>query len=685
MSKNIFVGGKLVNPEVKVRTINEKTVVLEGSQGDFWELAIAVPIKNRKFEYGKIKEYTLSPGRLNTTYQGGLKAPKQRITELGLSSSNQSYQDCPSNIFQYGDKVTIGPSTHSDDEGQVEYLRVSGSWDNKIGYQEYTWTDGGVLLRDRYLKYSYNFGDKVTVYGSGLADGWELDKTYNQMSCLGISRGYSSLNNHGFGRLIKDASDTNAFQDIYIDGSTDWLGVTGGFSFYLPDDDTYIAYINQYNYSTISTISALSTDSSIYNANYLVKLLSNRMLDMWADQDCCYINYYSGLPGNIRRTADTGEYGLAHLVAPTMSSSVDSSSRAFIYYKQDYTNGIDKWPVTELTNQEYIITPFYGFYHEGGLYSPYAQSLGVFGNKRKEISASDHTTRGELIQYLTVNRGALSDSNVSGDKFNPAEVTLPSHTFYRMGCVFKGWIQPGDAGCTVHANSAWSMRLLSGHRFNNASLISMDLIGATRGQGRDISDWTEQSTSGYVGQVQPFMSDNTSTIETHYYPQLSIKGNMQSGSYGDSAHGYTGTQGFLLLDNVYLEHQGDLGEAEDTLGYITLNSRPELGTVNYRILSNPGEKEITMSDNTQYRVDVSGTGDRLRYSLSASFVNISQDDWEKIQGLLRWQRNGYMLTLHPYLDDLPNVLVGYLNIKSIQKNFWDLSRRSFQFEFKEAD
>ena len=74
-----------------------------------------------------------------------------------------------------------------------------------------------------------------------------------------------------------------------------------------------------------------------------------------------------------------------------------------------------------------------------------------------------------------------------------------------------------------------------------------------------------------------------------------------------------------------------------------------------------------------------------RWWFKCFFSNVSPTAWRKIEKFLWWQERGHMLNFHPFIDDLPSVMTGFMRIKDRTKGrLWDQTYRSFELYFEEA-
>ena len=117
-------------------------------------------------------------------------------------------------------------------------------------------------------------------------------------------------------------------------------------------------------------------------------------------------------------------------------------------------------------------------------------------------------------------------------------------------------------------------------------------------------------------------------------------------------------------------------------GYWELPDRPVRTSIN--ILRSDDSKTSHLSDGSGsvfYPVD----GDRSeRYLFSASYIAADQDIWDGLMTLLRWQEQGNLISFHPFIKDLPTVMIGKLTIRLEKKaTHFDLDRRDFEMIFEE--
>lgn len=144
---------------------------------------------------------------------------------------------------------------------------------------------------------------------------------------------------------------------------------------------------------------------------------------------------------------------------------------------------------------------------------------------------------------------------------------------------------------------------------------------------------------------------------------------------------YKGASTFYV-DCVFLEHDSGIG----TSGYYPFTERPDLGSLSWGRRRTTQTQELL--DSTLREFSSMGLEDQVqKHVLNAHFSNVGQTFWNNMMKFKEWQMRGRLLCLHPNVDDLPPVLVGYMQIvedKQVSKNFWNFAYRSFDFLFVEA-
>ena len=157
---------------------------------------------------------------------------------------------------------------------------------------------------------------------------------------------------------------------------------------------------------------------------------------------------------------------------------------------------------------------------------------------------------------------------------------------------------------------------------------------------------------------------------------------------------YQATQ--IYLDEIYLEHiynpvskltlygNTAANSADDTtVGYYEIANNHDYQSLNITRLEN--YQDVQLANNSLDRYDSTGWGERnIKYEVTCSYTDVDNDIYLKLVEFLNIQKNGYMLNLHPYVEELPSVLTGYMYIENVNKSHWDVGLISFNFKFREA-
>jgi hypothetical protein len=610
--------------------------------GSYWQFGIAVPINNRKFEFGKIMSYTVAADDFSQSY-----VDREDVL-AGVSASNSAVNTAPGNYIQYGDKVIFGPSTNTTDTGYSESIRVSGAThDNHTDATQ--WANGIFHFLDRKNKYRYELSDPVTVVGTGMADGWHLSNL--EGSTLGIKRGWSCLNSMG-----RYAPNLSGVDKDTVDGFEQTSGDNViGLTIKLPDNSG----------SKKDVISGPQHGSSgsgkgpaIFNSalgiapwrNALYpQAPSGRNWDWAGSTSTATINYF----GIFRYIHQPYVSDTAKLVYDTNSTTPLGGSHN-LGGKNTYAG---------------ILT---GFTHSGGQYKDTAQALFTMVNGLSQISGSNKITTSLFSQILTRSENDSKDAKYS---------KLVSGTTYRLGITYKGNLKPDNAtntiGSEAYAKFQWQPSWATGtidHYAN--SMISTTKLFST--SIRNVDSWNTAMSSGYVDVVGVDQVDTTDSIRI----------DIVSKAGSDTAYGSTrqlrGSELLMFVDNIWLEHEGDIANASGN-GYVELQHFPEQGSLQTNRNRQVKPSVVTLSDGSSQVIDSTGTMNRWLYKITAGFVNVKQIEWQKIKELLQWQDLGYRLTCHPFLPGIPHCLVGELIVNNVNKSFWDLTRFSFQLIFTETE
>ena len=125
--------------------------------------------------------------------------------------------------------------------------------------------------------------------------------------------------------------------------------------------------------------------------------------------------------------------------------------------------------------------------------------------------------------------------------------------------------------------------------------------------------------------------------------------------------------------------------SEDNLKNLKKEHDRLSGEVIPTMMAEMGLAHLKLSDGSSKTIDTTGTMHRWLYKITASFTNVKEVEWAKIQDLIAWQDMGYKITIHPFLPGVPHCLVGEFLVNNINKSLWDLTRFSFQLVFTESE
>lgn len=152
----------------------------------------------------------------------------------------------------------------------------------------------------------------------------------------------------------------------------------------------------------------------------------------------------------------------------------------------------------------------------------------------------------------------------------------------------------------------------------------------------------------------------------------------------------------IYIDEVYLEHIYNPTSEKTIYGNTAANSDDDTSVGYYEIGINHDYQslkvkrivnavEVKKGGNSISRNIISGRGERdIKYEISCTYTNVDVDIWEYLNELMNIQDNGYLLNLHPYVDELPSVLTGYMYLEVLNYQHWDVDLVSFTFRFREV-
>ncbi len=711
-------------------------------KGSPWEMGIAVPLRNRKFERGTLLEYTID------TDSFGRPGVEQSDSQFGIGAINSGPQNTPSNFIQHGDKALLGLSSHQGFPNHSEYIRIAGVGEVLTSLN--TWMRGEIFPLGRNNRFEYEAGDKVSIYGTGCGDNWVPQD--NRLLTLGIQRGVSSLNRRGFylpqiGQISlfegSLSDDYLAFQiqlpshDSYTSSTAsgehsrawghlgllpyrasanlegdgyDWFYEIGGnsgiFRFLLSKntDDNYRAV-----YTTdILTLPPFNIRiSAVQGTNPFILREGSQSLAEVGDLTATGVTtsqlWFHPQPQRAQLMSDP--INTVTISDGNNTVAINLGGATFNDYKDDplgfaqlvanAINGEAGFQVeAEVPSLQPVGYPFYVRIINKGLNLDPTLN---FGNEIKcPIILGFNHPGGHTTDYAQALMSIADEHSFKTGSFyenvgmlsqsirplSPQYPALVGDTHYRLGITWKGSIQA--SGATV-ANMQGS-ELFAGFRWN-------PLVG----QGaQDHYPNAMMSTQALLAEDNTEQADWTTNLVTNYIDSANLDSlsDIQSNrfdillktrgqeSYIDNSGG-RGIELMAFVDQVWLEHQGDIpGGANGCVQITHYPNQPTLA-VNRRSIK---EAEIlTMANGQQFNISSVLTGDKRIYEIDADFLNVPLPIYDQFRALLRWQDKGYFLTLHPYLPGVPHCLVGRMEISNEQKNHWDLTRYTFHFKFIEQD
>ncbi len=118
-------------------------------------------------------------------------------------------------------------------------------------------------------------------------------------------------------------------------------------------------------------------------------------------------------------------------------------------------------------------------------------------------------------------------------------------------------------------------------------------------------------------------------------------------------------------------------------GFFTLADTPVMESISYDKIRT--DRFSQLSDGSLKNFDPMSEGHKgERWRFSCRFLGISQANFDGMQKLLRHQQNGSLISFHPFIDDLPHVLIGKMFITNYKKAFlFDLPSHDFTLRFEE--
>lgn len=605
--------------------------------GSKWEMGIAVGLINRKFDFGTIIRYSVAADPFGSNHIN------TNSPQFGVTATTKDINSLPGSHIQHGDKAVLGPSTYANYEGYSESIRVAAAAHHNPSNAD-IWTNGVIYSLDRLNKYKFSLSDPVTVYGTGQGFGWFAANA--QLASLGITKGYS-----GLGAMSCYSPNMSDGEEDHVD---DWEKGLGdnfiGLKIMLPTHSGYNAAANAGPTSGPGGGKGPAIFNSVLGlAPWRDAGTKSNPGDWdWAgDKDLAGSTIdIEGVFRYVRRHEDEADYARF-----AYNSNVDAN----------YDWGARNSYAPILT----------GFVHGGGQYKDTAQCLFVMVNSLSNTVGTNQMSNGIFSQLLV---RSLSDSrDVSYAKLVPG-------TYYRLGLTWKGDIQPDNAtnvgGSEVFAKFQWGPFANVGdvNHYQRSILSTQQLLNSAV---RSRTSYRSDTVSGFVQTVDVDDLDSWDNLRI----DLILRAKSPT-AYSD-ARQKRGAEIKLFVDNVWLEHEGDIPGASNK-GYVQIDHYPEAGTLTVNRFV-PIKPVRVQTPTTRRTVDPTGAGQRQLFQIDADFERVHEDVYEQFKALEKWQDLGYKLTLHPFLPQLPHCLVGDMEVSGISRHFWDISRFSFHVRFTETE
>tara|TARA_Y100001973_G_C5208164_1_gene343219 strand:+ start:6216 stop:8111 length:1896 start_codon:yes stop_codon:yes gene_type:complete len=611
------------------------------ADGSKFQMGVAVDLVNRKYEYGQVIKYSLAADDFDVS------TAVVNTHQFGVSHTTPDVNSCPSQFVQYGDRAVFGPSTVSGSEGFTEPVRLAGSG-HLNDSSSTAWTDGVIYSLDRANRYRYQLSDSVSIYGTGRAAGWHMQNLQGQ-TC-GIRKGYISLNH--MGRYVQtDASD--ATLTGFWENNNVGQGIVG-IKIKLPigHSDAQVDYIQ--GYSTGSLNASAKGPSREFSKYGLIpfRAAESVLSSPGTEAD---IDYYNDAD-DTNDTTGVFRYTYKHN---------DSN----FYLGQFTINNTSRTILAADKTEMAILT---GFDHPGGEFKDTAQALLTAQNGLSTTDSGSYVSTGIFYQTLT-----RSLENENDGRFSK----LTSGTNYRMGITYRGNMtnRSIESASNSYAFFQWSPGIHHGdtNTFTDFYMSTDTLLDGNDSNKKNINTYTTKMVSGYVESANIDLTDGTN------YQALGVVQTSKN-TTGNSSARFSGVEQMLFIDNMWLEHEGDVSNASGQ-GYCIIDQNPEQGTLQVNRFQASKPTKITLSDGSRRTMDITGSNQRFLHEISCEFLYLPQKEYDKLQDLSRWQDLGHKLTLHPHLPQVPHCLVGEMEITNVRKSFWDLSRFSITFRFTETD
>jgi len=619
------------------------------ADGSKFQMGIAVDLTNRKYEYGQVIKYSLAADDHDAS------TTALNTHQFGVSHTDQDENSCPSQFVQYGDRAVFGPSTVSGYEGYTEPVRLAAAGHlNDVAHSEAnystSWSDGVIYSLDRANRYKYQLSDSVSIYGTGRAAGWYMQNIQGQ-TC-GIRKGYISLNH--MGRYVQTTGSDSSLTDAWENDNVG-DGIVG-IKIKLPigHSGAQVDFIQGYSTGPLhGNAKGPSREFSKYGLMPF-RAADSVLSSPGTESD---IDYYNDA-ADTNDTIGVFRYTYKH-------------NDSDFYLGQFTINNASRTIVSGDETEMALLT---GFDHPGGEFKDTAQALLTSQNGLSDSAGGNYTSTGIFYQPLT--RSIQNDNDGRYSK-------LTSGTNYRMGITYRGNMtnrSSMEALSYSYAFFQWSPGISGSGDTNTYTDFYMStdkLLDGTDANKKAINTYTTKMVSGNVESAN---IDLTSGVNYQAMGVVQISKNTT----GNSSARYSGVEQMMFIDNMWLEHEGDVSNASGQ-GYCIIDQNPEQGTLQVNRFQASKPTKITLSDGSRRTMDITGSNQRFLHEIQCEFLYLPQKEYDKLQDLLRWQDLGHKLTLHPHLPQVPHCLVGEMEITNVRKSFWDLSRFSISFRFTETD
>lgn len=618
------------------------TQTTPNADGSKFQMGIAVDLTNRKFDYGQVIKYSLAADDFGTS------STVINTHQFGVSHTDQDENSCPSQFIQYGDKAVFGPSTVSGYEGYTEPVRLAASG-HLNDVSSTAWTDGVLYSLDRANRYKYQLSDSVSIYSTGRAAGWYMQNIQGQ-TC-GTRKGYISLNH--MGRYVQTDASGTALTDAWENDNVG-SGVVG-IKIKLPvgHSDAQVDYIQ--GYSTGALHGNAKGPSREFSKYGLIpfRAADSVLSSPGTESD---IDYYNDA-ADTNDTIGVFRYTYKH-------------NASDFYLGQFTINNTSRTIVAGDNTEMALLT---GFDHPGGEFKDTAQALYTAQNGLSDSAGGKYTSTGIFYQPLT--RSLENDNDGRYSK-------LTSGTNYRMGITYRGNMtnRSIESESYSYAFFQWSPGISESGDTNTLSDFYMStdkLLDGNDSNKKAINTYTTKMVSGNLESANIDLSSGIN------YQAMGVV-QISKNTTGNASARYSGVEQMMFVDNMWLEHEGDISNASGS-GYCIIDQNPEQGTLQVNRFQSSKPVRLGLSDGSQKTLDITGSNQRFLHDITCEFLYLPQKEYDKLQDLLRWQDLGHKLTLHPHLPQVPHCLVGQMEITNVRKSFWDLTRFSLNFKFTETD